>query len=126
MCEDNKLISYLSIRAVSLRNLAWKLANYTKSAKGDLASLFARVKQMNGIDDDKCWSKYPPWKQTKYDCDNKFYEAAQKLKSSLHIASREEWQTDYDTPSELSQYYSTTQRKLYGGKYSQSSEIFNE
>jgi hypothetical protein len=41
----------------------------------------------------------------------------QKLKSSLHVALRGEWQLDYETQGELRQYYSTTQRELYGGKY---------
>ena len=33
-----------AIRAVSPRNLVWKLANSSKLAKGDLEKLFARVK----------------------------------------------------------------------------------
>ena len=70
----------------SPRNPVWKLANSSKLAKGDLEKLFARVKQMNGIDDDRYWSKRPPWKQPKYDRNNKSYEAMQKLKSSLYTA----------------------------------------
>jgi hypothetical protein len=41
----------------------------------------------------------------------------QKLKKNLHLASRGEWQLDYETQGDLRQYYSTTQRKLYGGNY---------
>jgi hypothetical protein len=41
----------------------------------------------------------------------------QKLKKNLHLASRGEWQLDYETQGDLRQYYSTTQRELYGGKY---------
>jgi hypothetical protein len=41
----------------------------------------------------------------------------QKLKKNLHLASRGEWQLDYETQGDLRQYYSTTKRKLYGGKY---------
>ena len=55
-----------AIRDVSPRNPVWKLANSSKLAKGDLEKLFARVKQMDGIDDDKYWSKRPPWKQSNY------------------------------------------------------------
>jgi hypothetical protein len=72
---------------------------------------------MEGIDDDKYWSKRPPWKQSKYDRDNKSHEAMQKLKSTLLFASHGEWQLDYETQDELRQYYSTTQRELYGEKY---------
>ena len=38
----------------------------SKLAKGDLEKLFARVKQMNGVDDDKYWRKRSPWKQSNY------------------------------------------------------------
>jgi hypothetical protein len=41
----------------------------------------------------------------------------QKLKKNLHLASRGEWQLDYETQGELRQYYSTTKRELYRGKY---------
>jgi hypothetical protein len=41
----------------------------------------------------------------------------QKLKKNLHLASRGEWQLDYETQGELRQYYSTAQRELYRGKY---------
>jgi hypothetical protein len=41
----------------------------------------------------------------------------QKLKSTLHLASRNEWQLDYETQGELRQYYFTIQRELYGEKY---------
>ena len=44
-------------------------------------------------------------------------KALQKLKSSLHVASRNEWQSDYDTPGETSHYYSIVKRELYGEKY---------
>jgi hypothetical protein len=60
----------------------------------------------------KIYKKHP-----KYDHDKKSHEAMQKLKSTLHLALRGEWQLDYETQGELPQYYSTTQRELYGGKY---------
>jgi hypothetical protein len=69
---------------------------------------------MEGIDDDKYCSKRPPWKQPKYDCDKKSHEAMQKLKSTLYVASRDEWRLDYETQGELRQYYFTTQMKLHG------------
>jgi hypothetical protein len=40
-----------------------------------------------------------------------------KLKSTFYVASRSEWQLDYETQSKLPQYYSTAQRELYGEKY---------
>jgi hypothetical protein len=52
---------------------------------------------MESIDDDKYWSKRPPWKQPKYDRNKKSHEAMQKLKSTLHLALRSEWQLDYKT-----------------------------
>jgi hypothetical protein len=85
-----------AIRAVSPRNPVWKLANRNKPAEGDLETLFARVKQMEGNDDDKYWNKRLPWKQPKYDC-KKSHKAMQKLKSTLYVASRGEWQFDYET-----------------------------
>jgi hypothetical protein len=48
----------------------------------------------------------------------------QKLKSTLHLASRSEWQLDYETQGDLRQYYSTTQRELYGRKYPNSLKSF--
>jgi hypothetical protein len=41
---------------------------------------------MEGIDDDKYWSKRIPWKQLKYSRDKKSHEAMQKLKSTFHVA----------------------------------------
>jgi hypothetical protein len=75
------------------------------------------VKQLEGVDDDKYWSKRPPWKQPKYDRNKKYHKAMQKLKNTLHLALRGEWQLDYETQGKLRQYYSTTKRELYGGKY---------
>ena len=40
------------------------------------------------------------------------------MKRSLHIASREEWQLDCDTPNGTSQYYSIVKKDLYIEKYS--------
>ena len=117
MKEIRDRFAIRAIRAVSPRNPVWKLANRSKPAEGDLERLFARVKQMDGIDDDKYWSKRPPWKQPNYDRDKKSHEALQKLKSTLHVASRDEWQLDYETQGDLRQYYSITQRELYGKKY---------
>ena len=62
MKEIRDRFAIRAIRDVSPRNPVWKLANSSKLAKGDLEKLFDRVKQMNGIDDDKYWSKRPPWK----------------------------------------------------------------
>ena len=117
MKEIRDRFAIRAIRDVSPRNPVWKLANSSKLAKGDLEKLFARVKQMNGIDDDKYWSKRPPWKQSNYLRGVRSDKALQKLKSSLHVASRNEWQSDYDTPGETSHYYSIVKRELYGGKY---------
>jgi hypothetical protein len=39
----------------------------------------------------------PPWKQPKPDDDKKFHEALQKLKTTLHVALRGEWQLYYGT-----------------------------
>jgi len=75
-------------QVVSLRNPVWKLANSSKLAKGDLEKLFARVKQMNGVDENKYWRKRPPWKQSNYLRGVRSDKTLQKLKSSLHVASR--------------------------------------
>ena len=40
-----------------------------------------------------------------------------RWKSSLYVASRNEWQSDYDTPDEINHYYFIVKRELYGGKY---------
>ena len=117
MKEIRDRFAVRAIRAVSPRNPVWKLANRSKPAESDLETLFARVKQMEGIDDDKYWSKRPPWKQPKYDRDKKSHEALQKLKSNLHEASRNEWQLEYEIQDKLRHYYSTTKRELYGRNY---------
>jgi len=65
----------------------WKLANRSKPPERDLERLFARVKKMDGIDDDKFWSKHPPSRQPKYDGDMKFREALRKLKGIFHVPS---------------------------------------
>jgi len=49
----------------------------------DLERLFDRVKQINGIDNDKYWSKRPPWKPLKYDRNKKSYEALRKAEMAL-------------------------------------------
>ena len=36
---------------------------------------------------------------------------------TIYVASRNEWQSDYDTPGETSHYYSIVKKDLYGGKY---------
>ena len=72
---------------------------------------------MNGIDNDKYLSKCPLWKQPKYGHKTTSHKALQKLKSILHVASRDEWQSYYNTPGEINHYYSTVKRKLYGRKY---------
>ena len=50
--------------------------------------LFARVKQMNGIDNNKSWSKHTPWKQPNYDRNKKISQRFVKAESYLHVASR--------------------------------------
>ena len=85
MKEIRDRFAIRAIRDVSPRNPVWKLANSSKLAKGDLEKLFARVKQMNGIDDDKYWSKRPPWKLSNYLRGVRSDKALQKLKSSLHV-----------------------------------------
>lgn len=65
-----------AIRAVSPGSPAWKLAKHSKLAEGVVEKLFfAKAKQMDGIDDDKYWSKCPLWKQPKYNCNKKPYKA---------------------------------------------------
>ena len=81
MKEIRDRLAIRAIRDVSPRNPVWKLANSSKLAKGDLEKLFARVKQMDGIDDDKYWSKRPPWKQSNYLRGVRSDKALQKLKS---------------------------------------------
>ena len=66
MKEIRNRFAIRAIRAVSPRNPVWKLANSSKLAKGEIEKLFARVKQMNGVDDDKYWRKRPQWKQSNY------------------------------------------------------------
>ena len=56
---------------------------------------------MNGIDNDKYWTKHPPWKQLVYVCYKKYHKALQKLKGTLHVASCSNWQSDYEIPGEL-------------------------
>ena len=85
--------------------------------RGDIEWGFARVKQINGINDGKSWSKRPPWKQPKYDRNKKSHKALQKLKGILQVTSRDERQSDYRTLDELRQYYFTAQMELYVGKY---------
>ncbi len=66
----------------------------SKPVEGDFERLFPRVKQMNGIDDDKYWAKRPLWKRPNYDRETKSYTALQNLKNTLHVASHGEWQSD--------------------------------
>lgn len=80
------------------------LANCSKSEEGDFERAFARIKQMNDIDYDKHWEKSPPWKQGKYDFDEKSHIALYKLKGTFRVTSRGEWQLDYKIPSQLRQY----------------------
>ena len=68
---------------------------------------------MNGIDDDKYYSKGPLWKQAKYNHNKKSHEALKKLNGTLHVVSRSGWQLDYETPNELCQYYCTTKGKCF-------------
>ena len=120
MKETRDWFAIRAIHVVGPRNPEWKLPNNSKLAKGVLEMLFARVKQMNGVDDDKYWRKHPPWKQSNYLRNMKSDKAFQKLKRNLYAALRNEWQSDYDTPSEISHYYSNVKRELYDRKYSNS------
>jgi hypothetical protein len=117
---------WIFVTLILRKDICNKLFKVQKSEKAEtppwclwlsLERLFARGKKIKGIDDDKDWSKRLPWKQLKYDRDKKSHEAMQKLKGPLHVASRSEWQLDYKTQDGLRQYYSTTQRELYGEKY---------
>ena len=40
-----------------------------------------------------------------------------KAEKQFACCSCNEWQSDYDTPSEISHYYSIVKRELYRGKY---------
>ena len=53
MKEIHGRFAIRAFRVVSPRNPIWQLANRNKPAEGDLKRLFARVKQINNIDDDK-------------------------------------------------------------------------
>ena len=66
MKETRDWFAIRAIHVVGPRNPGWKLPNSSKLAKGDLENLFARVKQINGVDDDKYWRKHPSWKQSNY------------------------------------------------------------
>ena len=47
-----------AIRIVISRNSVWRLINCSNSAGGDLERRFVRLKQMNGIENDKYWSQH--------------------------------------------------------------------
>lgn len=47
-----------AIRIVIPRNSVWRLINCSNSAGGDLERRFVRLKQMNGIENDKYWSQH--------------------------------------------------------------------
>lgn len=107
----------LNIQAVSPRNCGWKLSYRGNPADTNLEILFTKVKQINGVNDDKYWTKRPPWKHPKYDDDKKSQELLCEPKGTLHVASHGEWQLGYETSSEFRQCYSTAQGELYGGAY---------
>ena len=117
ICDRFAIQGILAIRAVSPRNFLWKLTSRSKPPEVDLEKLLARIKQMNGVDYDKYWSKRPPWKQSKSYHDKKSHKALQKLKNSLYVATSDEWQSDYDIPDEINQYYFIVKRELYERKY---------
>jgi len=57
---------------------------------------------MDDIDDNKYWSKPPPWKRLKLDRNKKSNEGLQKPKKNiLHVASHSEWKLHYEIPGEL-------------------------
>lgn len=53
MKEIHGRFAIQAIRVVSPRNPIWQLANRNKPTEDDFKRLFARVKQINDIDDDK-------------------------------------------------------------------------
>lgn len=42
-----------------------------------LNNFLLESQQMNGIDNDKYWSKRPPWEYSKYSCDKRTYKVLQ-------------------------------------------------
>ncbi len=74
-----------AIQAVSRGDTVWKLSNRSRPEEGDLERLCAGVKQINGIDDDKYWSKHSPWMQPKYYRDKRLHKNLQK--AERHFAS---------------------------------------
>lgn len=58
---------------------------------------------MNGIENNKYWSKHPLWRQLKYDCEKKSLETLQNMKGILHVTKSGEWQLDYKTLDGLHQ-----------------------
>lgn len=118
--REKKTCDRFAIRAIrdgSPRNPVWNLANRSKTAECDIERLFLRVKQMNGVEDDKYWVKCSSWKQLKCGYDKKSHKALQKLKATLHVASWGECQLDYKTSGEHHQCYTTTERERYGRNY---------
>ena len=86
--EIRDQFSIRDIRDVSSKSPIWKLANLSKPAESDLEKFLDGFRQMNVIDDDRYWSKYPPWKLSKHDRDMKPHKTLRKLKKILHVASR--------------------------------------
>ena len=86
--EIRDQFSIRDIRDVSSKSPIWKLANLSKPAESDLEKFLDGFRQMNGIDDDKYWSKHPPWKLSKHDRNMKPHKTLRKLKKILHVASR--------------------------------------
>ena len=64
---------------------AVKISHRRRAEGGALVGLFAGAKQINGIDDDKYWSKHSPWMQPKYYCDKRLHKNLQK--AERHFAS---------------------------------------
>ena len=61
---------------------------------------------MDGINHDKYLRKRPSWKKPRYDHDEKSHETLRKLKGTMHICAIIKWQSVYEIPGELHQYYS--------------------
>ena len=123
--KENLLKIHFGVRVGYCANDAvLELAHQLKTNRADTTSMiinmkstFDNVSRNTGLRKILGAFRRPPWKQSNYLRGVRSDKALQKLKSSLHVASRNEWQSDYDTPGETSHYYSIVKKELYGGKY---------
>ena len=123
--KENLLKIHFGVRVGYCANDAvLELAHQLKTNRADTTAMiinmkctFDNVSRNTGLRKILGAFRRPPWKQSNYLRGVRSDKALQKLKSSLHVASRNEWQSDYDTPGETSHYYYIFKRELYGGKY---------